>query len=897
MIGQTLLHYRITDRLGAGGMGEVYRARDEKLDRDVAVKVLPEGALSDEAARRRFRKEAEVLSRISHPHIATIHDFDSADGIDFLVMELVPGPSIEEELRRGPVPEKDVVRLGGQMARGLQAAHEHGVIHRDLKPSNLRLTEDGMLKILDFGVARLEQKARRAAGDATATETADGQVVGTLPYMAPEQLRGRGVDTRTDLYAAGAVLYEMATGKRLFSKPSAAELTEAILSEEPTAPRELNERISPGLEAVILKALDKDPELRHQTARDLRADLERLQQRTDSQLSRPIPGPIGPEGARGEGGLDRERRSRARERVAWATLAVVLAGVTALLAWRGHAREPAVGSAVRFGLQMPDELPPSGTDIAVSPDGRQVALAAWNSAGSLWLWSMQSGVLRPRAGTEGANTPFWSPDGTSLAFFVRDGGGLTLRRVDLATNDVATICTSPADAWAGSDWNDDEEIIFSAGDALRGGFRIYTVPAAGGTARELLELDAAGQERNHLMPRFLPDGRRFLFGVDSPDPEVHGTWLGSLDRPQERRRVVPGAILAQLAGSGHVVYGRGDTLVAQPFDTGRGSPTGEPPSLASGVATPLAWTAWPWPLFSSSASVVAYAPRGDVISHLAWRDRAGGRHGTVGPADHYLQIQLSPDESRVAAQTLDPDGNEDIWTLDLERGVPTRVTSHPGWDGDAVWSPDGREIFFSSDRGGVGTWRLYRQRLDGSEPATPLPWSPSTAWSESVSPDGGLLLYKGAGGIWFSPLAGDNDPELLIPGDALDEPHVSPDGRWLAYGSQETGRWEVYVAPFRRRGEKTRVSPAGGGQPRWRGDGRELFYVTPEGQLVAVAVRESGDRLQVGLPAGLFEGVDPTPNWDTYAVTKDGQRFLVIEPLDDTRWSLNVILDWPRLLE
>jgi Tol biopolymer transport system component/tRNA A-37 threonylcarbamoyl transferase component Bud32 len=903
MIGRTLVHYRITDRLGAGAMGEVYRARDEKLNRDVAVKVLPAGALSDEAARRRFRKEADVLSRISHPHIATIHDFDSADGIDFLVMELVPGPSIDEELRKGPFPEKDVVRLGGQMARGLQAAHEQGVIHRDLKPSNLRLTEDGMLKILDFGVARLEQNARRAVGDATATETADGQVVGTLPYMAPEQLRGRGVDARTDLYAAGAVLYEMATGKRLFSKPSTAELTDAILNRKPKSPREANEGISPALEAIVLKALDKEPELRYQSGKELLVDLERLQQRSDPQLSRSIPGIVGPGDAPGNEALARERRGRARERVAWVALAVVLAGATALLAWRDLDGKPAIGSAVRFGLQMPEELPPSGTDMAVSPDGRQVALAAWNGAGSLWLWSMQSGVLRPRAGTEGANTPFWSPDGESLAYFVLGRSGVSLSRIDLATGDVRTIGAIPDNAWTGGDWNDDGQILFSAGDGTRGGFRICTVPAAGGEPRELLAPDAAARELNLVMPRFLPDGRRFLFGVDSPDPQVHGTWLSSLDRPRERKLVVPGAIFVQLAASGHVVYGHDDTLVAQPFDTRRGMLTGQPTVLASGMATPQAWNLGRYPLFSSSASLVASAPRRDGSSQLVWRDRAGARRGTVGPADNYQQIQLSPDETRVAAQTVDPDGNEDIWTLDVRRGVSTRVTSDPAMDTDPVWSPDQRELLFASTRGEGGIYRLYRKALESNEPPSLLLDSSESGWSESVSSDGRSLLYVTGGNllpdsIWALPLADDGEPARLMQvNDAVDEPHVSPDGRWMVYGAHETGEWEVYVVPFQREGERVRVSTGGGRQPRWRGDGQELFYVTPRGGLMAVGVAEKEGRLELGLPHSLFDaGRSFSAIFDQYAVTSDGERFLVITPVEQTGWSLNAVLNWTELL-
>ncbi|MCG6927273.1 MAG: protein kinase [Acidobacteria bacterium] len=893
MTGHVLGHYRLEEKLGAGAMGEVYRARDEKLDRDVAVKVLPAGALSDEAARRRFRKEADALSRVSHPHIATIHDFDSADGIDFLVMELVPGPSIDEELRRGPLPEKDVVRLGGQMARGLQAAHEQGVIHRDLKPSNLRLTEDGMLKILDFGVARLEQNARRAAGDATATETADGQVVGTLPYMAPEQLRGRGVDTRTDLYAAGAVLYEMATGRKLFPKPSAAELTEAILNENPVPPREVNERISPGLESVILKALDKDPELRHQTAKDLRADLERLQQRSGAP-SGTASIAAGLEGA-WAAGSSQERRRTTRERLAWAALVLLVGGVAALSAWH-LARPVEVPRIVRFGIDIPDLLAHDTIDLAVSPAGRHVAFAPWSSEGSLWLRSLDTRETRRLPGTDGASAPFWSPDGNSIAFFGYGGRGeLVLRRITLDTGDVQTICGFSGGFWGGGTWNDEGRILFGGGDEDER-FRIHTVSAAGGEPAVLFGLDPARNERGHSNPQFLPDGRSFLYQVDSGDPEASGIWRSSLDSPQSREIVLPGA-LGEYAASGHLLYyllDRPDGLIVRPFDAGRSKPRGEATTVLQMPMAPGTW--------SAGGNVLVYLERGLPAFNLTWFDRAGLRLGTVGAPASYGRVQLSADGSR-AAVAFGTQGNWDVWTIDLERGLPTRVTSHPGTDGNGVWSRDGREVFFSSDRGGGGVWRLYRKRQDGTGPATLLHETARNEFPKAVTPDGTALLFVTGGppsndSVWALPLLGEGDPELVLKVPySLDDPQVSPDGRWLAYCANDTGGWEVYLMPYGREGERIPVSLGGGRQPRWRGDSRELFYVTPQGELMAVPVRETEDGLQLGRGSRLFNAGVRSRTRSQYGVTGDGQRFLVITPADGNRRSLEVVLNWTALLE
>jgi len=901
VIGQKLLHYRIVEHLGSGGMGEVYRAKDEKLNRDVALKVLPEGTLSDDQARKRFRKEANALSRLAHPHVAAIHDFDSESGTDFLVMELVPGPSIGEELRRGPFAEKDVVRLGAQIARGLQAAHEQGVVHRDLKPSNLRLTSDGLLKILDFGVARLEARAGGDVGDATATETADGQVVGTLPYMAPEQLLGRPVDARADVYGIGAVLYEMVAARRPHGDATGATLVSAILHEEPPPLRSQRPEVSPDLERVIVKALDKDPELRYQTAREMLVDLERLHQRTLPHDSSVDAGSAGGHD-RGELGIASQVPSRRGERLAWTALVLVLATLVSFLMWRRAPGTPPP-KVVRFKIDTPALLAQDNLDAAVSPDGRQIAFSPWSAQGSVWLRSLDETTARRLPGTEGGNSAFWRPDGKALAFFgYGERGQIVLNRVDLASGEVRTICAVAGGFWGGGTWNEEGRILFSTGDQGER-FRIHAVSADGGEPDVLLDLDEAKQERGHTRPRFLPDGRRFLFTVESVVPGVSGIWLSSVDRPEHREMILPDA--AGDYTGGHLLFevaGRPRELMARPFDPERAEVSGQATTVVSGLAWPGAW--------SAGGDVLAYVEQRRPLE-LAWFDREGVKLETVGAPARYGYLELSPDGRR-AAVAIQTQGNADVWTLDVERGVPTRVTSDPAGDINVVWSPDGGELFFSSDRGdegnvflhvGLSPWQVYRTRPDGSGPAAPLPQTPHNAFPKDVTPDGMELLVVAGGppandSIWALPLTGDGEPELVLKTPyGIDDPRISPDGRWLVYIANETGRWEVYVRPFRREGEKKRVSSVGGRQPRWRGDGEELFYLTPQGELTAVAVREAGTGLELGPPHALFGAGIRSRFSSEYAVAKDGQRFLVITPGDAPTGSLNVVANWPALLD
>jgi Tol biopolymer transport system component len=478
---------------------------------------------------------------------------------------------------------------------------------------------------------------------------------------------------------------------------------------------------------------------------------------------------------------------------------------------------------------------------------------------------------------------------------------LVLKRVDLTTGDVMTICTAPSSIRSSASWGSEDQILFVAGDPGTG-TRIHAVSATGGGPSVVLQPDIATEGFHHWWPQFLPDGRRFLFGVSSGNFEVQGTWLSTLDPPHERQLVLPGAGAVQLSASGHLLYVRDGTLLAQPFDVTRGELTGEPSAVASSVGIFSGWSNASVGLFSISASgLLVYAGQGEGGSELAWLDRGGNRLGTVGEPGQYLQIQLSPDERRVVAQ-IGGGVDSDIWVLDLGRGVATRATSDPGLDSDPVWSADGHELFFDSQRGAEGASRLHRMRPDESGSATLLLDGPTSAWAEGVSPDGTTLVYLTGttpnDSVWALPLAGDGEPELLMKVDSpIDEPQVSPDGRWLAYSSEETGDWETYVAPFRRDGPRVRVSLEGGRQPKWRDDGRELFFLTPKGQLMALEVHETEGQLEVGRPQALFNAGVTSPILDEYSTTKDGQRFLVITPLEESGWSLHAVLNWTSLLE
>jgi Tol biopolymer transport system component len=905
LIGQTLSHYRIISALGAGGMGEVYRATDTSLKRDVAIKVLPPEVAQDQDRLARFRREAHLLASLNHPNIAAIYGLEEADGKPFLALELVLGEDIKQRLGRGAIPVDEALEIAKQIAEALEEAHGKGIVHRDLKPANVKLTPDGKVKVLDFGLAKAwagEAEAGSSPPGALSqsptiarTGTVAGVILGTAAYMSPEQARGKPVDRRADVWSFGVLLWEMLTGRTLFAGDTVTDVIAAVVKEEPDL-EALPARTPRAVRQLLSRCLRKDPRTRLPDIGAARLELQEVIAGTTTEAEAP---PVGIEEA-----VRAERRSRTRERWAWAAVALVAGGLAAALAFV-HLREVEEPKpAARFAVDAPE-----GWAFALdfgwpvpSPDGRQVVFRAWptgreGAPGSAMLWvrPLESLTTRPLAGTEGATSdiPVWSPDGRSLGFFA----GGELRKLNLADGTVQRICAMPSPGNAGADWNEAGTILFSAGG---GGGQVYSVAATGGDAKPVMALDKSRGEANHHVPQFLPDGRRFLFLVGGTDGAA-GLHVASLGTPEQRRRIATGWV-RRFYAAGHLLFVRDGTLLAQPFDAERAEVRGEPVTIAPSVATwtgsaGLAWFA------ASPAGTLAYFSGAGVSGQvqLAWLDRKGTQVGTVGAPGDYGQFTLSPDGRNVAIEVQDKEGY-DVWVMDVARGVASRVTSRAGNDRDPVWSPDGRSLAFAAMGAEKGV--LRRKGLRAADPETLLTESADEDHPEHWSRDGQTLLFvrRAAGdaqSVWALALTGGKAEPLLDARFRVDEPQLSPDERWLAYVSRESGSDEVYLEPFRRDGDRVRVSVDGGGQPKWRGDGKELFYSTPGNLLMAVAVRAGGERLEVSLPTRLFEirGLQGT-GYDDYAPSADGQRFLVKLPVEEDRKpQLHIVTHWTSLIE
>jgi Tol biopolymer transport system component len=896
LIGQTFSHYRITAALGAGGMGEVYRATDTKLQRDVAIKVLPSEVAQDPERLARFEREAHLLASLNHPNIAAIYGLEEADGKPFLALELVLGEDLKERLARGAIPVDEALETAEQVAEALEEAHNKGIVHRDLKPANVKLTPDGKVKVLDFGLAKAwagdtpEESSPSGALSQSPTlahtGTVAGVILGTAAYMSPEQARGKAVDKRADIWSFGVLLWEILTGQSLFAGDTVTDVIAAVVTKEPDLDA-LPKTTPSAVRRLLSRCLRKDPRTRLPDIGAARLELQEVRTGTTTERE-----PVEP-------GVDVSPSARVRrlerQRWAWAAALLVAAGVAGLLAVLHLTETNPPRRAAHFVLGTPEGLssPDWGAPVA-SPDGRQVVFAATDSSGQTMLWTrpLDAPGVRPLPGTEGGTSPFWSPGGGSLAFFTEG----EIRKLSLATGTVQTICTLPQPDAVGGTWAQDGTLLFATGGA---GARVYAVPAGGGEVQPLTTHDASRGETGHYWPQLLPDGRRFLFVVGSSG-ENAGLFMASLDRPDERRRIQAGMARTVYAAPGRLLFVRDGTLLAQPFDAARAELTGEPATVTQSVAVWTVVPAWGW--FSASASgTLAYlegqATRG---FELTWFDRKGTKLGTVGKPRPYGQIALSPDGRRVAVE-LSEGGAPDIWTIDVARGVATRQTFDPAGDSNPVWSPDGRELAFTSDR--EGSPRLYRKALQANTPESLLGQGQSDVYSEFWSAPAKAIVHvtnaEGSHAFGMVPADGDAKPETILKKDfAIDEPQISPDGRWLTYISQESGQWEVYVEPFRAEGERVRVSTEGGGQPRWRGDGRELFYVSPGGRLMAVDVRAKGDRIEVGLPVALFSGVIANPITDHYAATADGQRFLVSVPVgENASTRIHVVTNWTSLLK
>jgi serine/threonine protein kinase/Tol biopolymer transport system component len=887
--GARLGAYEILSLLGAGGMGEVYKARDTRLDRTVAIKVLPGMLAADPQFRERFDREARAISQLTHSHICTLYDVGEHQGTAFLVMEYLDGETLTDRLARGALPIDQALKTAIEIASALESAHRAGIVHRDIKPGNIMLTKSGA-KLLDFGLAK---SARIIASDnlsvlptTPANLTAQGTILGTCQYMAPEQLEGHEADARADLFAFGAVVYEMVTGKKAFEGESRASLISAIMLSDPL-PIAASQPVTPSaLDHVVRACLAKDPEERWQSASDLRRELQWIARDT-SQVDAPTPVVT---------------RLWRRERVAWAcvTLASLIAAASVSFV---HVHEQAPMAALgRFQIA----LPAGSLSFTLSPDGRNLAFIAPGLNGRtqmLWIRPMDS--LEPRAlpGTENALTPpFWSPDSRFVAFWA----GGRLKKIDVTGGLPQTICEAPAFVLGGT-WNRDDVIVFGDG-------RIMRVSAAGGGATPVTAIASPNQV--HAFPSFLQDGRHFVYLRFSPDGN-QGIYVGSLDATPEQQsteRLLDTPFMPAYApsldpGAGHLLFVRDGTLWSRPFEARRFALAGEAVAIAERVGTFRLGAN-----FSTSANgVLAYRRVGTALSRLTWYDRAGTVLGPAGEQGAYWDVALSPDDSRVVT-SLDEGraAGPSLSVLERARGVMGRLTFPVGpGDRAPVWSPDGHRVAFVAGRAG-GTGIFQKPSSTGGKEQVLLPPTRADKWTNDWSRDGRFLLFSSVdpqtkSDLWVLPLTGDAAP-AGPPAPFLQtefnerQGQFSPDTRWVAYVSDESGRPEIWVQQFpvsSSEGSKMRISVDGGDQPRWRRDGKELFYVSLDRKLMATDV-SLGSALKPGITKALFAAPiqvgDETVDAFRWDVAGHGDRFL-INTATTASEPLTVVLNWTSALK
>jgi serine/threonine protein kinase/Tol biopolymer transport system component len=890
--GAKLGPYEIQSELGAGGMGEVYRARDTRLDRQVAIKVLAAHLSSSPELKQRLEREARAISSLNHPHICQLYDIGSQDGTDYLVMEFLEGEAVAERLRRGSLPLNEVLKIGAEVAEALEVAHRAGIVHRDLKPANIMLTKSGA-KLMDFGLAKPFGMAAPASGAApsfTAAATLTGlspasplttvgSIVGTIQYMSPEQIEGKEADARSDIFALGAVLYEMVTGKRAFEGKSQISVASSILEKDPEPISAAKPMTPPAFEHVVKTCLQKNPEERFQTAHDVRLELRWVAEERSSPSAEVL----------------QTAPRHPRERLAWAA-AILIAIVAGVVSGIFIARPSQPARTIRTVI-----APPEGTsfrltgDLAgppvLSPDGTNVAFSAAAADGKVVLWVRPMDKLEARAlpGTEDVIFPFWSPDSRSLGFFANG----KLKTIDLSGGSPLVICDAPQGR--GGAWGP-EGVILLATDTQAPITRVNT---NGGVAVPVTKIDQA-RHTSHRWPFFLPDGKHFLYVAVNHDSVLSGNdavYFASLDGAENRMlfRALSNAVYA----GGFVLCARGNQLMAQKFDPASGKLSGDPQVIANGVANDL--STWHMDASVSGAGLLVMGSGGTADWQLIWADRTGKRIGVVVDKLSNLQFaRLSPTGDRIALQ-IDTGAN-DIWVLDLARGIRTRLTFGPVTNNYPVWSPDGKWIAYSSDRNGRN--RLYRKRSDGSGAEELLLEDDQAIIPDDWSRDGKTLLYSrgsffGNGAeVWALPLEGDRKPVPIVHHGAnsfANAGRLSPDGRWLAYSSNESGQAEVYVVPFGGGQGKWQVSQNGGDRPTWGKDGKSLYYANPSYTIFAVPVKQVNNTLQFGTAEPLVSNTSSQIFF--YDVSPDDKKILLNVISQQVNQSITVVTNWAEELK
>ena len=866
-------------------MGEVYKARDTRLDRIVAIKVLPAHLADRPDVRERFDREARAIASLNHPHICVLHDIGRQDDTGFLVMEYLEGETLAHRLHKGALPLEQVLRYAIQIADALDKAHRKGITHRDLKPGNIFLTKGGA-KLLDFGLAKLRPDAAtdvvlsRAATESQDDLTEEGTVLGTYQYMAPEQIEAGAVDGRTDIFAFGAVVYEMATGKKAFEGKSRPSVMAKILESEP-APMSSVQPMTPiALDRVVRTCLAKDPADRWQAAGDLCRELKWIAE-GDVQAATPARAVSTPKSGR---------------RWAWGLSAAAIVLVALGVAIPRLRSAPEARAAVRFSIAAPDKLNFSiaAAFLAVSPDASKVAFvtsaaAAGSTPPQLWIRNLDSAAAQPLAGTDGASAPFWSPDSRYVAFFANG----QLKKIAVVGGPAQTVASSGINTVivGGGTWSRDGTILVGSGPA--GGFTtISRVSAAGGDMVPVTRLDESRKEAGHAWPAFLPDGKHFLYYALSSVAGNSGIYAASLDPAEQPKLVLNATSDAAYVAPGYLVFNRAGTLMAQEFDADGLEVSGEAVPIAEGVQFNLGNGKTAYSV--SDNGVLAFrAGSASAPLKMVWVDREGAEQPIAAPPNNFYAPRISPDGQRVALSIgLVPDTQ--IWLYDLGRDTLTRLTFEGTANIGALWTPDGKRIAFKGTRN-----RLFWQPADGSSGAELLTTAELSRNNVpgSWTPDGQVLAFTqdfATRNTWILPIS-DGKPRPFAPTTAYETaPKFSPDGHWIAYVSRESGRDQIYVRPYPGPGGKWQISSDGGTEPVWNRNGRELFYRNGN-KMIAVSVT-TDQTFSAGKPAVLFEGAyTPTPlSFPDYDVSPDGQRFLMLKAADQGQAppQINVVLNW-----
>jgi serine/threonine protein kinase/Tol biopolymer transport system component len=864
-------------------MGEVYRARDMRLERTVAIKILPPHLSSDPLRKQRFEREAKTISGLNHPHICVLFDVGQQDGIEFLVMECVEGETLAKRLEKGPLPLEQVLKFGAQIADALDKAHRSGIVHRDLKPGNVMLTPTGA-KLLDFGLAKpaiaVSSATTLTLPASSSPVTEQGTILGTFQYMSPEQIEARELDGRSDIFSLGAVLYEMLTGHCAFQGKSQLSVASAILEKEPAPISTFKPLIPSALNHAIRRCLAKDPEQRWQTARDLHLELTWIAENLSSRSA--------PDFAPGT--------KSNREILAW-TAAGIFALIAAGALWFAWSRPEPAAHPLHFKIEPPpgaDFLLESAGGSAISPDGRSLVFVAVSGRRTkLWLRPLDSTAARELPGTENAQYPFWSPDSQFLGFFA-DG---KLQRIDLLGGPPVTLAEAPNPR--GAAWSSRGVVVF-APTAVSS---IWRVPANGGTAKPLTTLDEPRAEFTHRWPVFLPDGNRFVYLSRGEGTGIGSIYLSSLDWPKDRTILVKESSTNATYSPAHgshpelLYWGRQQALVAQAFDSSHERLTGEVIPVPGAESA-----AFNGALARSSVSVsndgTVLIGTGSDRYQMSWLNRQGNVVSTLGQPDRYGSVRISPDGLRVAVVLADSFSRSDLWLLELARAIPSRLTFIGGIFGTGNWSPDSQQIAFHLLSGR----RILVRSADGAGPEETILHSQHTVYLNDWSADGRFLLYtqqtvEGRSELWLLPLQGDREPEPFLKNEFNEfQGQVSPDNRWVAYCSDESGGVnEVYVTSFPAAGPRWRVSNGGGSYVRWTRNGREIFYRALDGTLMVATVQAGKHGLEFSTPAPLFRVWYPAGMFAyPYDVAPDGQRILALMPsraVEDNP-SLTVLVSW-----